>query len=238
MRILIDENLPRHLKRILSEHEPSTVQEMGWTGVRNSELLAKAETAFDVLLTADKNLRYQQNLEGIRLALIVFPSNRLGTVKDLTEPVKEALSRIEPGQIIELSLESKDPTNYVAVSASAIERAEGRTVVRLRVPLREALVALDRVEHSTFATAVDRYWNVGSDGQVTAQSVCWLFCWGKTGMNSDPAAEAARRAFNEVLDISFEAFDARVPHEWARHARYELGNIEAELSRLLAEPEK
>ena len=111
-------------------------------------------------------------------------------------------------------------------------------MVRLRVPLREARAALNRVEHSTFLAAVDRHWNVGSDEQVSAQSVCWLFCWGKTGMSSNRAAEAARRAFHEALDISFDVFDVRVPHEWARHERYELGNIEAELNRFLVQPEK
>ena len=99
---MIDESLPRHLKQMLSKHEAITVQEMGCTGIRNSELLAKAESEFDVLITADKNLRYQQNVKGIHLAIVVFPSNRLGVIKGLTERLKEVLSQIEPGQIIEL----------------------------------------------------------------------------------------------------------------------------------------
>lgn len=126
MRILIDESLPRHLKMILSEHEPNTVMEMGWTGIRNSQLLARAESTFDVLLTADKNLRYQQNLEGIRLAIIVFPSNRLGTIKDLAEPLKDALSRIEPGQVIELLRSVSIPAERgTAARLSASSRGSG-----------------------------------------------------------------------------------------------------------------
>jgi predicted nuclease of predicted toxin-antitoxin system len=102
VRILIDESLPRYLKQVLAEHSAFTVQEMGWAGIRNSELLAKAESNFDVLLTADKNLRYQQNLSGLALAIIVFPSNRLSVVKTLAPQVKDALSVIRQGEIIEL----------------------------------------------------------------------------------------------------------------------------------------
>ena len=102
MRILIDESLPRYLKQVLVEHAVFTVQEMGWAGIRNSELLAKAESNFDVLLTADKNLRYQQNLSGLALAIIVFPSNRLSVVKTLAPQVKDALSVIRQGEIVEL----------------------------------------------------------------------------------------------------------------------------------------
>jgi predicted nuclease of predicted toxin-antitoxin system len=102
VRILIDESLPRYLKQVLVEHAVFTVQEMGWAGIRNSELLAKAESNFDVLLTADKNLRHQQNLSGLALAIIVFPSNRLSVVKTLAPQVKDALSVIRQGEIVEL----------------------------------------------------------------------------------------------------------------------------------------
>jgi predicted nuclease of predicted toxin-antitoxin system len=102
VKILVDESLPRYLKRVLAGYEAFTVQEMGWGGIRNSELLAKAESDFDVLLTADKNLRYQQNLSGLALAIIVFPSNRLSVVKGLAGQVKAALADIRRGEIVEL----------------------------------------------------------------------------------------------------------------------------------------
>lgn len=57
MRILIDENLPRYLKRVWAGDEVKTVQEMGWAGIKNGELLKLAEPDFDVFLTADKNIR-------------------------------------------------------------------------------------------------------------------------------------------------------------------------------------
>lgn len=102
MKILIDESLPRILKQMLTEHESFTVQEMGWGGIKNSDLLAKAESNFDVFLTADKNLRYQENLSRLKLALVVFPSNKLSVVKALTSRIKDALSVIESGEIVEL----------------------------------------------------------------------------------------------------------------------------------------
>ncbi len=102
MRILIDESLPRYLKQILAEQEIFTVQEMGWAGIKNGDLLARAESSFQVLLTADKNLQYQQDLRGLRLAIIVFPSNRLKVVESLASRVKETLSFIKPSEIVEL----------------------------------------------------------------------------------------------------------------------------------------
>ena len=102
MRILIDESLPRYTKRMLSSHIASTVQDMGWTGAKNGKLLSLAEGQFDVFLTADKNLRYQQNLAEKRLAVIVFPSNRLSVVKTLQGRLDSTLSSVRPGQVIEL----------------------------------------------------------------------------------------------------------------------------------------
>jgi hypothetical protein len=65
MKILIDESLPRYLKAVLREHEVRTVQEMGWSGTKNGPLLALTEANFDLFLTADQNLRYQQGLATI-----------------------------------------------------------------------------------------------------------------------------------------------------------------------------
>lgn len=62
MKILLDECTPRILKRRLSGFEVATVQEMNWAGIKNGELLALAEDQFDVFITTDRNLRYQQKL--------------------------------------------------------------------------------------------------------------------------------------------------------------------------------
>ena len=68
MKILLDESVPRLLKVRLPQLDISTVQEMGWTGIQNGELLRRAEELFDVFITADQNLRYHQELTGRKLA--------------------------------------------------------------------------------------------------------------------------------------------------------------------------
>lgn len=103
MKILVDESLPRALKRALPDYEVWTVQEMGWTGSKNGDLLRMAEPLFDVFLTSDKNLRYQQNLAGCRLTIVVFPSNRLTYVLRLAPELLALLPRLRPGQFVELA---------------------------------------------------------------------------------------------------------------------------------------
>jgi hypothetical protein len=102
MKILIDESLPRYLKKILAGYDAKTVQEMGWGGIKNGPLLALAESHFDIFLTADKNLRYQQNLTGLRLVIIVFPSNKLSVVKTLDAELKSKIATATVGDYIEL----------------------------------------------------------------------------------------------------------------------------------------
>jgi predicted nuclease of predicted toxin-antitoxin system len=104
MKILLDECTPRLLKRLISEFEISTVQDMGWTGVTNGALLAMAEGEFDVFVTTDKNLRYQQNLTGRKLAIIQLPTNQVPVVALLVPAVREALVHIELGQFVEIPL--------------------------------------------------------------------------------------------------------------------------------------
>ena len=75
---------------------------MGWGGLKNGELIRRAEGQFDVFLTADKNLRYQQNWAGRTLALIIFPSNKLSVVKDLEQNLGDTLKTVKPGMFVEL----------------------------------------------------------------------------------------------------------------------------------------
>ena len=104
MKILLDESVPRLLKVRLSHLDISTVQELGWAGIRNGELLRRAETQFDVLVTADQNLRYQQNLSGRRLAILVLPSNQVPVVIHLIPQVETTLATLQPGTLIEIPL--------------------------------------------------------------------------------------------------------------------------------------
>ena len=104
MKILLDESVPRLLKLRLPQLNISTVQEMGWTGVQNGELLRRAEEHFDVLITADRNLRYQQKLSGRKLAILVLPSNQVPLVTRLVPVVETLLITIQPGAIVDVPL--------------------------------------------------------------------------------------------------------------------------------------
>jgi hypothetical protein len=104
MKILLDECTPRLLKRLLSGFEISTVQEMGWTGVTNGALLRQAEGQFDVFITTDKNLRFQQNRTRKQLAIVQLPTNQVPVVALLAPAVQEVLGTIKPGEIVEIPL--------------------------------------------------------------------------------------------------------------------------------------
>jgi predicted nuclease of predicted toxin-antitoxin system len=106
MKVLIDECAPKALKTFLATHghECLTVQEAGWSGRENGELLAAAETEFDVFVTVDTNLRYQQNLAGRRIAIIIpqSSSNRLEHLRPYFPSFVSALEKIKPGEIAEV----------------------------------------------------------------------------------------------------------------------------------------
>ena len=106
MRVLLDEQLPRRLAGELTGHDVSTVQQQGWAGLKNGELLRPAaEQGFDVFLTADQNLQFQQNLKRARLSVIVLvaPSNTLEDLLTLVPRVLEAISRSRAGQLVRVA---------------------------------------------------------------------------------------------------------------------------------------
>lgn len=79
--MLLDECVPRRLRRELPGHDVRTVTEMGWSGIKNGPLLRRAGQEFDVFLTVDQGVEYQQNLLGLDLAIIVMvaPTNDIGS---------------------------------------------------------------------------------------------------------------------------------------------------------------
>ena len=99
MKVLLDECVPRRLKRELLGHELLTGTEHGWSGIKNGNLLALAEAEFDVFLTVDQNLKYQQNLTAFRIAIILLVArdNRLQTLLPLMPEAREALGKIGAG---------------------------------------------------------------------------------------------------------------------------------------------
>lgn len=106
MRVLIDECAPSALRHALARrgHNCRTVQEAGWFGKKNGELLSLAENEFDVLITVDTNLRYQQNLAGRKIAvmLLLARSNRLEILSHYFPACARALETIKPGDFIEV----------------------------------------------------------------------------------------------------------------------------------------
>ncbi|HMD33133.1 MAG TPA: DUF5615 family PIN-like protein [Candidatus Acidoferrales bacterium] len=104
MKVLIDECAPGALGEFLAGkgHECRTVQEAGWSGKRNGELLTLAEAAFDVFVTLDTNLPYQQNLRGRRIAIVVLlgRSNRLVHISQHFPDCAAALEKVQAGTVV------------------------------------------------------------------------------------------------------------------------------------------
>ncbi len=102
MKIIIDECVPHIVKKELPDHDIKTVQEMGWSGVKNGELLKMAAAEFDVFITSDKNLRFQQNLGELKLGIILLPGNQIPVIKALLPQIDEALNKTSPGSFMEI----------------------------------------------------------------------------------------------------------------------------------------
>ena len=107
MRILLDEQLNWRLARVFSNaHEIRSVRDMGWTGMRNSDLLRLAEREFDVMVTMDRNMEHQQNLLRYNLAVILLlsTSNRLEDTEGFVPEIEHVLaSGVESGRLYRVS---------------------------------------------------------------------------------------------------------------------------------------
>lgn len=106
MRIVLDECVPKRLRREFSGHQVATVVELGYSGMRNGELLQRlAATGHQVLLTVDKNLRFQQRVARLSIGVIVMlaQSNAREDLLPLVPSVLAALGSIRDGQVIEIS---------------------------------------------------------------------------------------------------------------------------------------
>ena len=102
MRILLDESLPRDLGRELGGHEVRTVQQVGWAGLSNGELLLRAGEKFDVLVTGDRNLEYQRNRATLPIPVVILiaVNNRNESLRPLVPELIQTLARIGPGKIM------------------------------------------------------------------------------------------------------------------------------------------
>ena len=104
MRILLDECLPNRLKRDLVGHEAKSVPEMGWAGKTNGALLTLAQVDFDVFLTVDRNLSFQQDVNKFSIAVVVLvaKSNKHSALQPLITEVLSVLPALAPGQVVRL----------------------------------------------------------------------------------------------------------------------------------------
>ena len=102
MRILFDQGTPVPLRHALTGHEVSTTYEMNWARLSNGALLSAAEAQFDVLVTTDRNLRFQQRIAGLRLAVLVLPTTNWPQIRVHQNLVAAALGTLKPGDVVEL----------------------------------------------------------------------------------------------------------------------------------------
>jgi predicted nuclease of predicted toxin-antitoxin system len=102
MRILLDECVPWPMHKLLIGHSCSTVQNLGWGGIKNGDLLQRAEDEFDLFVTSDQNIRYQQNLSGRRIAILELSTNDISRIQAASGLIEEALEKIQPNEFREL----------------------------------------------------------------------------------------------------------------------------------------
>ena len=103
MKVLLDECVPVQIKKALSGHEVTTAPKMGWSSLSNGDLLTAAENAgFELLIIADKNLRYQQNLANRRMAILELWTNHRPTLEKNFKRISTAVEKFSPGEYVML----------------------------------------------------------------------------------------------------------------------------------------
>lgn len=110
MRILFDHGTPYPLRVSLTGHSITRTQDMGWDRLSNGELLTAAEQAgFELLLTTDKNIRYQQNLSGRKIAIVVLGTAQWPVLRLHTQQVVTAVNAVTPGSYTEVDIPGNKP---------------------------------------------------------------------------------------------------------------------------------
>jgi hypothetical protein len=92
-------------------HHAATVDERGWKGFRNGALLRAADTHFDVIVTADQSMRFQQSFTGLQIALVVLPTNRLRKLRNAVPALLQSLNLVRTGRHIDLAPVSWSPSD-------------------------------------------------------------------------------------------------------------------------------
>ena len=104
MRILLDECVPWPMHELLVGHECRTAQQAGWGGLKNGDLLRLAEGKFDLFITSDQNIRYQQNLAGRRIPILQLSTNKLRRILAASTIIQDAVLNIGPGEFRHLTI--------------------------------------------------------------------------------------------------------------------------------------
>ena len=104
MRILLDECVPWPMHKVLAGHECTTAQKRGWGGTKNGDLLRLAESEFDLFITSDQNIRYQQNIAGRRLPILELSTNDLRRIQAAESLLLAAVKTIQPGEFRQLAI--------------------------------------------------------------------------------------------------------------------------------------
>jgi predicted nuclease of predicted toxin-antitoxin system len=101
MRILLDENFPADFAKQFSGYEVHTVHSLGWTGIRNGDLLRRASAVCDVFVTLDRNLEFQQNIKVLPFGIVVVRaiSNRMAHLIPLVAGIVEATTKVSAGKV-------------------------------------------------------------------------------------------------------------------------------------------
>ena len=103
MKVLFDQGVPRPLRFDLPDHLVDTAREKGWSELTNGDLLDKAETeGYDVLITTDRNMRFQQNLARRSLAILVLSTTSWHNIRTRVEEIQTMLVNIQPGDVTEV----------------------------------------------------------------------------------------------------------------------------------------
>ena len=104
MKILLDECVPWPMHRLIGSHACSSVQGQGWSGIRNGDLLQRAEAEFDLFITSDQNIRYQQNLAGRRIAILELSTNDLRRIEAAPSLIENAINELQPNEFKQLTI--------------------------------------------------------------------------------------------------------------------------------------
>ena len=104
MKILLDECVPWPMHKLLAGHECMTAQRRGWGGIKNGELLKRAEAQFDLFITSDQGIQYQQNLSGRRIAILQLSTNKLRPIVAAAALLQTAVAGMQPAEFRTLNI--------------------------------------------------------------------------------------------------------------------------------------